>query len=58
MAKGKLCATMVRPIMVYGSECWAVKKEHVHRLEVAESRMLRWMMGVSGKTNWKMSMLE
>ena len=45
MVKGKLYATMVRPTMMYGSECWAVKKEHVHRL-VVESRMLRWMMGV------------
>ena len=46
MVKGKLYATMVRPAMIYGSECWAIEKEHVHRLEVEESRMLRCMIGV------------
>ena len=46
MVKRKLYATLVRPTMMYGSECWAVKKEHVHRLEVEESYMLRRMMGV------------
>ena len=33
--------------MLYGTECWAVKKQHVQKMSVAEMRMLRWM---SGKT--------
>ncbi|VFQ93999.1 unnamed protein product [Cuscuta campestris] len=31
--------------MLYGAECWAVKKTHVRRLHAAEMRMLRWMCG-------------
>ena len=29
--------------MLYGSECWAVKRQHLHKLSVVEMRMLRWM---------------
>ena len=31
--------------MLYGSECWALKRKHEHKMEVAEMRMLRWMCG-------------
>ena len=31
--------------MLYGTECWAVKHQHVHKMGVAEMRMLRWMCG-------------
>ncbi|VFQ73641.1 unnamed protein product [Cuscuta campestris] len=34
-----------KPAMLYGVECWAVKKTHVRRLHAAEIRMLRWMCG-------------
>ncbi|KAK9053899.1 hypothetical protein SSX86_024974 [Deinandra increscens subsp. villosa] len=43
--KGKFYKVAVRPAMLYGSECWAIKKAHVRKLEVAEMRMLRWMGG-------------
>ncbi|VFQ76075.1 unnamed protein product [Cuscuta campestris] len=33
------------PAMLYGAECWAVKKTHVRHLHAAEMRMLRWMCG-------------
>ncbi|KAF3628928.1 putative protein SGT1 -like protein [Capsicum annuum] len=33
---------VVRPAMLYGAECWPVKKSHIQKLEVAEMRMLRW----------------
>ena len=36
---------VVRPAVLYGSECWPVKKTHVKRLMVAEMRMVRWMCG-------------
>ena len=29
--------------MLYGTECWAVQKQHVSKMNVAEMRMLRWM---------------
>jgi len=34
---------VVRPAVLYGSECWPIKKIQVQRLMVAEMRMLRWM---------------
>jgi len=45
--KGKFYRTAVRPAMLYGTECWAVKSQHESQVSVAEMRMLRWM---SGKT--------
>ena len=35
--------------MLYRTECWAVKKQQVTKMSVAEMRMLRW---ICGKT-WK-----
>ena len=29
--------------MLYGTECWTIKKKHVQQMNVAEMRMLRWM---------------
>ncbi|VFQ79217.1 unnamed protein product [Cuscuta campestris] len=43
--KGKFYRSVVSPTMLYGAECWAVKKTHVRRLHAAEMRMLRWMCG-------------
>uniref|UniRef100_A0A452XUZ8 Uncharacterized protein n=1 Tax=Aegilops tauschii subsp. strangulata TaxID=200361 RepID=A0A452XUZ8_AEGTS len=43
--KGKFYRTTVRPTMLYGAECWPIKKRHVQPLGVAEMRMLRWMCG-------------
>ncbi|KAL6495878.1 hypothetical protein OROGR_030441 [Orobanche gracilis] len=43
--KGKFCRAAVRPAMLYGSECWAIKKSLESKLEVAEMRMLRWSCG-------------
>ncbi|KAM1471250.1 hypothetical protein ACFXTO_042189 [Malus domestica] len=37
--------------MLYGTECWAVKHQHVHKMGVAEIRMLRGMLrGMCGHT--------
>ncbi|VFQ96540.1 unnamed protein product [Cuscuta campestris] len=46
--KSKFYRSVVRPAMLYGAECWAVKKTHVRRLHAAEMRMLRWMCGKQG----------
>ena len=45
--KGRFYRTAVRPALLYGTECWAIKKQQEHKMAVAEMRMLRWM---SGKT--------
>ncbi|KAJ0851966.1 hypothetical protein HanRHA438_Chr14g0632811 [Helianthus annuus] len=31
--------------MLYGTDCWAIKKTQARKMEVAEMRMLRWMCG-------------
>ena len=35
----------IRSTMLYGTECWAVKKQYVSKMNVAEMRILRWMCG-------------
>ena len=47
--KGKFYRTAIRPAMMYGSECWATKKQHVDKMSVAEMRILRWMCGKTRK---------
>ncbi|RXH92697.1 hypothetical protein DVH24_033593 [Malus domestica] len=36
--------TAIRPAMLYGTKCWTVKHQHVHKMGVAEMRenRLRW----------------
>ena len=43
--KGKFYRTAIRPALMYGTECWAIKQGHSHKMSVAEMRMLRWMCG-------------
>ncbi len=47
--KGRLYESCVRSAMLYGSEAWAVKVEHVRKLERTEMRMVRLICGVSLK---------
>ena len=47
--KGKVYSSMVRPAMVYGLETVAVTKKQVEEMEVAETKMLRFAMGVTRK---------
>ena len=47
--KGKFYRTAVRPAMLYGTECWAVKSQHESKVSVAEMKMLRWMSGKTKK---------
>jgi hypothetical protein len=35
--------------MLYGIECWAIKKQHIHKMSVIEIRMLRWISGITKK---------
>ena len=43
--KGKVYRMVVRPALLYGMECWLIKKSHVQRMRVAEMRMIRWICG-------------
>ena len=39
--KGKVYRTMVRPVLIYGSEAWTLRRREEERLERTEMRMLR-----------------
>ena len=39
--KGKVYRMLVRPAVLYGSECWPIKKTQGQRLMVADMRMSR-----------------
>jgi hypothetical protein len=41
--KDKFYRTVIRPTMLYGTECWPTKKRHVQQLSAAEMRILRWI---------------
>ncbi|EYC37910.1 hypothetical protein Y032_0757g2095 [Ancylostoma ceylanicum] len=40
MLKGKIYHTVVRPAVMYGSECWPVSKKHERMFNTAEMCML------------------
>ena len=40
--KDKVYKTAIKPAMVYGAECWAVRKKGVRKLHTTEMRMLQW----------------
>ena len=35
--------------MLYGAECWAIKKQHIHKMSIAEMKILRWISGNTEK---------
>ena len=45
--KGKVHKTMVRPAMSYGLEAAPLKKSEEKKMDVAEMKMLKWMVGVT-----------
>ena len=47
--KGKFYKTVIRPAMTYGAKCWPIKKQHMHKMDVPDMTMLRWMFGKSRK---------
>jgi hypothetical protein len=47
--KGKFYRTVIRLAMMYGTECWVTKGQHIQKMSVAEMRMLRWICGHTRK---------
>ena len=47
--KVKIYQTVIKPTMLYGAECWAMRKKEEHLLNMTEMRMLRWIQGISLK---------
>nr|CDJ86575.1 RNA-directed DNA polymerase (reverse transcriptase) domain containing protein [Haemonchus contortus] len=45
--KSKIYRTVIRPVAIYGAECWPATKEVEARLSVMETKMLRWTAGVT-----------
>ena len=43
--KGKFYRVAIRPALLYGTKCWPVKKIYEQKMEVAKTKMLRWMCG-------------
>ena len=45
--KSKIYRNVVRPVALYGSECWPTIRDNERRLVVMETKMLRWTSGVT-----------
>ena len=43
--KGRVYRVVVRPALLYGTECWPIKRSHIQRMMVAEMKMIRWICG-------------
>jgi hypothetical protein len=45
--KSKVYRAVVRPVALYGAECWPITKTAERRLAVMETKMLRWISGIT-----------
>ena len=46
MLKATVYKTVIRHVLMYGSENWAVRKAEKISLKITEMKMLRWVMGI------------
>ncbi|KAG5629188.1 hypothetical protein H5410_000905 [Solanum commersonii] len=42
LAWRKLYRVIVRPILLYGADCWPIKNSYIQKIHDGEIRMLRW----------------
>ncbi|XP_056112726.1 uncharacterized protein LOC130089448 [Rhinichthys klamathensis goyatoka] len=45
--KAKVYKTVLRPVALYGAECWPATTKHEQALHTMEMRMLRWTLGLT-----------
>lgn len=45
--KGKLYSTVVRPALLYGSQCWTLYKNYENKMTATEMKMCRMSVGVT-----------
>ncbi|PIO75619.1 hypothetical protein TELCIR_02326 [Teladorsagia circumcincta] len=45
--KSKVYRAVIRPVAMYGAECWPTTKEIEVHLGVMETKMLRWTAGIT-----------
>uniref|UniRef100_W5MA04 ribonuclease H n=1 Tax=Lepisosteus oculatus TaxID=7918 RepID=W5MA04_LEPOC len=45
--KSKVYRSVVRPVALYGTECWPTTKKHEQALHMMEMKMLRWTLGLT-----------
>ena len=45
--KNKVYKAAIKPAMVYGAECWAVRKKEERKLHTTEMHVVRWARGMT-----------
>ena len=56
--KDKVYKTVIKPTLIYGAECWAVRKKDENIFHVAEMRMLRWIRDKTRKDHVKNQVIQ
>ena len=41
--KGRVYRIVIRPTLLYGADCWPIKRSHIQKTKVAEMRMILWI---------------
>ena len=54
----KIYKTVLRPVLLYGGEIWALRKKEESLLERTEMRMVRWITGISLRQRMESEMIR